>query len=159
MGALTQDPLHQSKVNAIIWFFIVEKQKTGPWPKSSLSFVLVNTLLFENSQGGLHRHVTYAVTKAPPFKGPPIWFNALLLTFWNSWFFLKESWIVILHKDPHIMYVVLNTAMSIPWCVVYGCFCTEVAKLNSCTKRPQDCRANNIYCLALCRKCLPTPAL
>lgn len=54
--------------------------------------------------------------------------------------------------------VLLNTAMPVCLCVVYGCFHTLVAELSSCDRDYMLHKAKHFHNLALYRESLPTLA-
>lgn len=45
------------------------------------------------------------------------------------------------------------------FCIIYVCYYAATTRLNSCSKDHMAHKVKNIYCIALYRKSLPTPAV
>lgn len=155
----TEDPLDQAKIRAISWFSIAGSSNLVRGP--NLARHLFQWITFYlSSQVLLHRCITCIVTRAPHLDRPPFswvrcfWCFEILDHSWGKK--RKELCIVILNKVVHIMYLILNTVMSVCWYVICSCFCTEIAKLNSCNRDLMAFKAKNICHLALYKKMFAT---
>ena len=68
-----------------------------------------------------------------------------------------------IYSTPSLLLVSINKVLlehnCLTSCVVWGCFCQVMAGLGSCSEDWRAPKAKNLYCLAPCRECLPSPNL